>query len=123
MKAPTDTIRFLGRVSDEELVRLYNQATCFIFPSIYEGFGLPTIEAMKCGCPVLVSDIPVLREVCGEAAIYFNPYHIEEIRNTIKQFLKKNEALQSTIIEKGFENVKRFSWEKTAKTIIQLAQQ
>ena len=123
MKAPTDTIRFLGRVSDEELVRLYNQATCFIFPSIYEGFGLPTIEAMKCGCPVLVSDIPVLREVCGEAAIYFDPYHIEEIRNTIKQFLKKNEALQSTIIEKGFENVKRFSWEKTAKAIIQLAQQ
>ena len=74
MTATDDTIRFLGRVSDEELVRLYNQASCFIFPSIYEGFGLPTIEAMKCGCPVLSSDIPVLREVCGDAAIFFNPF-------------------------------------------------
>jgi len=118
-----DTIHFLGRVSDEDLVRLYNQATCFIFPSLYEGFGLPAIEAMKCGCPVLASDILVLREVCGDAAIYFNPYHVEEIRETIMQFLRENETFRSTVIEKGFENAKRFSWDKTAKSIIQLAQQ
>ena len=117
-----DTIHFLGRVTDEELVSLYNQATCFIFPSIYEGFGLPTIEAMKCGCPVLASDIPVLREVCGDAAIYFNPYRTEDIRNTIKQFLKDIETLRPTVIAKGFENVKRFSWKKDAEAVIQLAQ-
>ena len=122
MTATTDTIRFLGRVSDEELVRLYNQATCFLFPSLYEGFGLPVIEAMKCGCPVLVSDIPVLREICGEAAIYFNPYHIEDIRNTIELFLKENDTLRPTIIAKGYENANRFSWEETAKKIILLAQ-
>jgi glycosyltransferase involved in cell wall biosynthesis len=77
---------------------------------------------MKCGCPVLVSDIPVLREVCGEAAIYFNPHHIEDIRNTIEQFLKKNDTLRPTVIAKGYENANRFSWEKTAKKIILLAQ-
>lgn len=121
MVTTEDTIHFLGRVTDEELVSLYNQATCFIFPSIYEGFGIPTIEAMKCGCPVLVSDIPVLKEVCGEAAIYFNPYHVENIRNTIEQFLKDYDTIRPILIAKGFENVKRFSWEETAKTVIQLA--
>ena len=123
MTATKDTIHFLGRVSDEELVRLYNQATCFIFPSLYEGFGLPVIEAMKCGCPVLVSDIPVLREVCGEAAIYFDPYHIEDIRNTIEQFLKENDTLRPTVIAKGYENANRFSWTNTTQAVIQLAQQ
>ena len=118
-----DTIHFLGRVTDEDLVSLYSQANCFIFPSVYEGFGLPTIEAMKCGCPVLASDIPVLREVCGDAAIYFNPYHVEDIKNTIEQFLKENNTLRSTVIAKGYENVKRFSWKKTAEAVIQLAQQ
>ena len=123
MTVTDGTIRFLGRVSDEELVHLYNQATCFVFPSIYEGFGLPTIEAMKCGCPVLSSDIPVLREVCDDAAIFFNPYHVEEMRDTIRQFLKADSTLRSSLISKGFVNAKRFSWEETAKTIIQLAQQ
>lgn len=122
MTATDDTIHFLGRVSDEELVRLYNQATCFIFPSIYEGFGLPIIEAMKCGCPVLASDIPVFREVCGESAIYFNPYQADDIKNAIEQFLKGNDTLRSTIIAKGYENSKRFSWENTAKSVIQLVQ-
>ena len=69
----SDNLHYLGRVSDAELVRLYNQAACFIFPSLYEGFGLPPIEAQSCGCPVLVSDIPVLREVCGDTATYFDP--------------------------------------------------
>ena len=117
-----NNIRYLGRVSDEGLLQLYNQALCFIFPSIYEGFGLPPIEAMCCGCPVLVSDLEVHREVCADAAIYFNPYNIEDIKNTIEQFLKESDTLRSTLIAKGFENVKRFSWEKTAKAVMQLAQ-
>ena len=123
MTATEGTIHFLGRVSDEELVRLYNQATCFIFPSIYEGFGLPTIEAMKCGCPVLASDIPVMREVCGDAAIYFNPYNVEEIRTTIERFMEKANFLRPSLIAKGYENVKRFSWTNTAQAILQLVQQ
>ena len=90
--ATTQNIRYLGRVTDEELVQLYNQAVCFIFPSLYEGFGLPPIEAMSCGCPVLVSDIPVLREVCGDAATYFNPLDVNDIRQAIKHLLATSQG-------------------------------
>ena len=116
--ASQDNIRFVGRVPDKELVRLYNQATCFIFPSIYEGFGLPPIEAMNCGCPVLASDIPVLREVCGDAAIYFNPNDTESIQNAIQQFLKLDEEERKKLQDLGYKNAQRFSWEKSAQHII-----
>ncbi len=116
-----DNLCFLGRVSDEELLRLYNQAACFVFPSLYEGFGLPPIEAMSCGCPVLVSDIPVLREVCADAALYFNPCDSKNIREMIQYYLDNQESLALKLKERGSENVKRFSWENTAKIILQLA--
>ena len=112
------SVKFLGRVTDSELIRLYNQANCFVFPSVYEGFGLPPIEAMHCGCPVLASDIPVVREVCGDAALYFSPYDIASIRNTINQFFEKHTECRTAMQAKGFENVKRFSWELTANVIV-----
>ena len=115
-----NNIKFLGRVSDEDLVRLYNQAVGFIFPSIYEGFGLPPIEAMNCGCPVLVSDIPVMREVCGKGAIYFNPYDKESIRNTIEKFLNFGNNDKEQLRAFGHENTQRFTWENSAKHIISL---
>lgn len=111
------SVKFLGRVTDDELIRLYNQASCFVFPSVYEGFGLPPIEAMHCGCPVLVSDIPVLREVCGDAAVYFNPYDIDSIHNAINRFVEKQTEFRATMQAKGYENAKRFSWELTASLI------
>lgn len=121
--AQQENIHYLGRVSDEELVRLYNQAVCFIFPSLYEGFGLPPIEAMSCGCPVLVSDIPVLREVCGDAAIYFDPYNPNEIRKAVKQFLETSHgdrnACDVSMSHRSCPHV-TFSWEKSAKTLINL---
>ena len=115
VSATTQNIRYLGRVTDEELVQLYNQAVCFIFPSLYEGFGLPPIEAMSCGCPVLVSDIPVLHEVCGDAATYFDPYNPYAIRKAINQFLEANEKRNS-----DYDKVRRFSWTTSAKTLITL---
>ena len=114
----SDNIRFLGRVSDEELVRLYNQATCFVFPSLYEGFGLPPLEAMACGCPVLVSDIPVEREVCGDAAQYFNPLEPNDILHTITQYLNDADVIKEKMRQKGYENITRFSWEKSAEVLI-----
>lgn len=114
-------VRFLGRVSDEELTRLYNQAVCFIFPSIYEGFGLPLLEAMTCGCPVLASDIPVFREVCGDAAIYFNPYDETSIRNAIAHFLSLNKEEQEKLQTAGYEHAQRYSWEQSARSIIDLS--
>ena len=114
----SDHIQFLGRVSDEELVRLYNQAVCFVFPSLYEGFGLPPLEAMACGCPVLVSDIPVEREVCGDAALYFNPLDPHDILHTITQYLNDADVIKETMRQKGFDNITRFSWEKSAEVLI-----
>ena len=116
----SSSVKFLGRVSDDELRRLYNQAQCFIFPSIYEGFGLPLLEAMTCGCPVLASDIPVFREVCGEAAIYFDPYDETSIRTTIEQFLNLDEKGKEKLQVLGYEDTQRFSWEKSATHIMNI---
>ena len=120
MKLDTDSdkIHFLGRISDEELVQLYNQAACFVFPSLYEGFGLPPLEAMACGCPVLVSDIPVEREVCGDAALYFNPLEPSEILRIITQYLSNTDVIKETMRQKGYGNIQRFSWEKSAEVLI-----
>ena len=112
-------IKYLGRVSDDELVSLYNQASCFIFPSLYEGFGLPPLEAMACGCPVLVSDIPVLREVCGTAAQYFNPLDPDDILRTITQYLAQADVIKEKMRQQGFANVARFSWQQSAKNLIE----
>ena len=121
-KSVQSVVHYLGRVSDEELVRLYNQAACFIFPSLYEGFGLPPIEAMSCGCPVLVSDIPVLREVCGDAATYFDPYNPYDIRKTIKQFLAAHGdwSFGQQPTEPIPVSNPRFSWNASAKALISL---
>ena len=120
MKKLPQNVRMLGRVSDEELIRLYHQADCFIFPSLYEGFGLPPIEAMQCGCPVLASDIPVLREVCGDAAEYFNPLDEEDIRKTIQTFIDNKEEKKPTMRQRGYKNISRFSWLNSAQLLIKL---
>ena len=113
----------MGRVSDEELVRLYNQADCFVFPSLYEGFGLPPLEAMACGCPVLVSDIPVEREVCGDAALYFNPLEPSEILRIITQYLNDANVIKEKMRQKGYENIMRFSWEKSAEVLMNIVKE
>ncbi len=116
-------VKYLGRVSDEELVRLYSQARCFIFPSLYEGFGLPPLEAMACGCPVLASDIPVLREVCGDAAVYFDPRLVNGMYETISQFLNEGQDYMEQLRKNGMENVKRFSMEQSAFAFVQVIRQ
>ena len=113
-------VKFLGSVSDEELRLLYNQAVCFIFPSIYEGFGLPPLEAMTCGCPVLASDIPVFREVCGDRVVYFNPYDEFSIRKAIEQFLKLDDNDKKRLQALGYENAQRFSWDKSAENLMRI---
>jgi len=119
-KTESGNIHYLGRVTDEELQRLYSQAICFICPSIYEGFGLPAVEAMSCGCPVLASDIPVLKEVCGEAALYFSPFDTKDIISQIEAFIKLPDNDKRILQEKGLKHAERFAWDKSAKIIIDL---
>jgi len=104
----------LGFVSQEELVQLYNLATVFLMPSLYEGFGLPILEAMACGCPVITSKEGSLPEVAMDAAFYVDAYDVENIAAGIKKVFD-NQKLQKELEEKGLENIKQFSWEKTAK--------
>ena len=97
-----------GIVVDDELVDFYNLADLFVFPSLYEGFGIPPLEAMACGTPVVCSDNSSLPEVVGDAAYTFNPYDTELIREAMEKVLS-DEALAASLIEKGYERVKMFT--------------
>ena len=112
-----DNIIIKGYVSDDELVSLMNNADFFIYLSFYEGFGLPPIEAMYMGCPVIVSDIPAHREVCGNAALYTDPYDIEDIKNKIT-FMLNNEQVKKELITAGKNNIKRFDWFNSAQKVL-----
>jgi len=107
-------VHYLGYLNNEELAALYRGASCLVFPSFYEGFGLPPLEAMACGCPVIVSNVASLPEVCGDAAYYVNPYDVESIAEGMYKVLT-DEDLRRSLIEKGLERAKLFSWEKCAK--------
>jgi glycosyltransferase involved in cell wall biosynthesis len=114
-----DRIKYIGYVSDKELKALYKYATCFVFPSFYEGFGLPPLEAMACGCPVIVSNTASIPEVCGEAAIYCDPHNPEDIAEKIKQ-LCGNESLRKEMINKGIDRIRMFRWRQCACDIFRL---
>jgi glycosyltransferase involved in cell wall biosynthesis len=107
-------VNLVGFVPDEELVRIYQQAEAFVFPSLLEGFGLPGLEAMAVGLPVVASDSSCLPEVYGEAALYFNPLDVEDMATKIQQVIS-DKGLREKLIKKGFEQVKKYSWEKMAK--------
>jgi glycosyltransferase involved in cell wall biosynthesis len=107
-------IIFMGELNENDLTAVYNCATLFVFPSCYEGFGLPPLEAMACGCPVVVSNVASLPEVCGDAAYYVDPYSLESIAEGIYKVLT-DEGLRQGLIQKGLERAKLFSWEKSAK--------
>jgi glycosyltransferase involved in cell wall biosynthesis len=109
-----DRITFTGKVSDNELKKYVVQADVFIFPSIYEGFGLPPLEAMAAGTPVVSSNAASIPEICGNAALYFDPYNVDEMAEKILQMLN-NKTLREEYIERGKERAKLFKWEKTAK--------
>lgn len=117
-----ENIQFVGRVGDDELVKLYSNAQCFVYPSLYEGFGIPPLEAQACGCPCVVSNAASLPEVCGDSVVYCDPYSVDDIANKISMVLS-SKALQDDLRTKGFENIKRFSWEKSARQIIQIIEE
>ncbi len=110
-------IKFTGYVKDSELEKLYANATAFIYPSIYEGFGIPPLEAQSFGIPTIVSDIEVFHEVYEDSVYYVDPYDISSIQSGIKKVMD-DKQLQLLLIKRGYENVKKYSWEKSAKKIL-----
>ena len=99
---------------DSELASFYKAAKVFVFPSAYEGFGIPTLEAMKCGCPVILADSSCLPEVGDDAVMYFESDNASSLANAIDRMLN-DESLRKELTEKGFKQVNKFSWEKTAE--------
>lgn len=109
-------IIFKGRINDKDLIKLYSNAEYFIYPSLYEGFGIPPLEAQACGCPVICSDAASLPEVMGDSVLYFNPYNIDDIAEKLSQALT-NEKIREKLRRKGFDNIKRFDWMRSAEKI------
>lgn len=109
-----DDIVFTGFVSQAELIRLFQTARCFVYPSLYEGFGLPILEAMACGCPVITSNISSMPEVAGKAAILVNPYRTEEIENAMRT-LTVDSALCDAMGAEGIARASEFSWRRTSQ--------
>ena len=107
-------VRFIEYVHDNDLPYLYNGATVFVYPSFYEGFGLPVLEAMTCGCPVISSNISSIPEVVGKAGILINPNNTYELRDSIQKLLE-NPKVQKRMSKRGLKQAKKFTWEKCAK--------
>lgn len=113
-----DDIILTGKVSFSDLATLYASAKMFVFPSLYEGFGIPVLEAMAAGVPVICSDNSSLPEVGGDAALYFDALNVEELASRIGS-LWTDEALCATMIRKGRENTKHFSWDECAQETLE----
>jgi glycosyltransferase involved in cell wall biosynthesis len=114
-------VKYLGYVTDAELRALYAAAVCFIYPSFYEGFGLPPLEAMVCGAPVIASNTSSIPEVCGDAVYYVNPYSVDSIVEAIGNVVT-HEELRQKLVRKGMLQTKKFTWDCTARGLLNLCQ-
>ena len=108
---------YVGRVSDGQLKALYRSAACFVFPSLYEGFGLPAVEAMACGCPVVAADIPSLREVCRTAALYAKPEKPDDIAGQVTLMIE-NDRLREEMCERAWRHAQFFTWNAAASALV-----
>jgi len=115
-------VKFLEFVQDEDLPTIYKNAICFVLPSLYEGFGLPVLEAMRNGCPVIASNVSSLPEAGGNAAIYVNPESTSDIAEKMEKVIK-DKKLREGMIKKGSEQIKKFSWEKAAKKTLEVLEE
>lgn len=112
-----DSVRFVGKLSDEELVHFYNGADFFVFPSIYEGFGLTVLEAMACGVPIIASQIGSVKEVALDTVYYFHPEREDELVQSINRFLT-DQILREELRVKAINRARNFNWEKPAKNLL-----
>lgn len=113
---------FSGRLSEQELASMYKGAKCLLFPSLYEGFGLPAIEAMACGTPVITSDTTSLPEICSDKVLYVNPKNTNDIAQKI-EFIFQNDDICKNLAEEGLIYVNKFNWKNTKILVEQLLTQ
>lgn len=113
---PGHRVRFLGRVDDEHLTELYRGALAFVFPSLYEGFGIPPLEAQQCGCPVIAARAASLPEVLGHSAVYVDPYDEKDMAAAMTRVADDGE-LRAQLVEAGLANAARFSWRRSAERV------
>ncbi len=113
-----DKVKFLGYVPEKDLPGLYSGAIALVFPSLFEGFGLPILEAQACGCPVITSKTSSMPEVAGQGAILVDPYSIDDIVKGMEQI--NNQVTRNKLVKTGLNNIKRFSWEKAARETLQV---
>ena len=112
-----ESVRFLGPVDDADLPALYSAATVFVFPSLYEGFGLPVLEAMSCGTPVACANTSSLPEIVGQAARQFDPRSVAEIKEAVGALLE-DDPLRADLAARGLVRANHFSWLRTAASTL-----
>lgn len=115
----TDRVRFMGSVSDKQVVLLLKSATALVFPSLYEGFGLPVLEAMACGCPVMTSRRGSLAEISGDAPLFVDPESLESLSSGIVE-LARNEELRDMLRQRGYRQASKYTWKAVVDTVVQL---
>lgn len=108
-----------GRLTDEAIQALYRKAAALVFPSIYEGFGIPPLEAMAVGCPVIASDIPPVREVCRDAVTYFDPHHVASITSAMRDVVDGVVDI-AAVRERGLARTRYFSWKSSAERLLSM---
>lgn len=110
----SEYVEYLGRLTDQEMIEVYKKSQAFVFPSLIEGFGLPGLEAMAVGLPVVAARASCLPEIYEDAALYFDPYDVNDLILKIKSVLE-DDNIKNNLIKKGFSRVKKYSWAKMAK--------
>ncbi|WP_069790746.1 glycosyltransferase family 4 protein [Cyanobacterium sp. IPPAS B-1200] len=116
-----ERVKFLNYLDDQELVKVLNHAEALVFPTLWEGFGFPVLEAMACGTPVITSNVSSLPEVAGDGALLVNPYDVDDIAEAMNEIVKDN--VRSHLITEGLKRVKKFSWDKTGKETLEIIKQ
>ena len=119
-KLISENVVIPGYVDDDKLKKMYQNALFSIYPSLYEGFGLPPLESMTFGCPAIVSDIPALKEISQDAVIYVNPFDLKDMTAKMN-ILVSDPNLRNELRMKGFDQIKKYSWDKSAKQVLELA--
>jgi glycosyltransferase involved in cell wall biosynthesis len=115
----SERVRFLGIVDDKDLPALYSGALAFVFPSLYEGFGLPALEAMACGAPVACSNASSLPEVVGDAALLFDPSDVRALTEAMQRLIE-DAALRQRLSERGLRRAGTFSWQRNASATLSI---